>query len=64
MEGEVKMYLDPGSGSLLLQYIIAAVLGVGVFLRLFWGKISGFLKKGSHQEPEIKDDINFGDSDD
>ena len=33
------MYLDPGSGSVLVQIIIGAVLGAGVAVRIFWSKI-------------------------
>lgn len=32
-------YIDPGTGSLLIQGIIAAVVGVGVAVKLFWHKI-------------------------
>lgn len=32
-------YLDPGSGSIIIQLIIAALLGLGVFVRAQWGKI-------------------------
>lgn len=32
-------YLDPGSGSILLQVILAAIIGVGVILRSQWAKI-------------------------
>ena len=34
-------YLDPGSGSLLIQIAIAALLGIGVAVRASWGKIKG-----------------------
>jgi hypothetical protein len=34
-------YLDPGSGSFLLQLAIATVLGLGIALRASWGKIKG-----------------------
>lgn len=34
-------YLDPGSGSFLIQLLIAAVLGLGIALRASWGKIKG-----------------------
>lgn len=40
--GEELAYLDPGSGSFLIQILIAALLGVGVALRASWGKIKGF----------------------
>jgi hypothetical protein len=35
-------YLDPGSGSFLIQLLIAALLGLGVALRASWGKIKGW----------------------
>ena len=33
-------YLDPGSGSFIIQLLIAALLGIGVAVRASWGKIS------------------------
>jgi hypothetical protein len=30
------LYIDPGSGSYLVQLIIAAVLGVGFFFKNIW----------------------------
>jgi hypothetical protein len=35
-------YLDPGSGSFLLQLLIAALLGIGVAIRASWTKIKGW----------------------
>ncbi len=35
-------YLDPGSGSFLIQLLIAALLGVGIAARASWGKIKGW----------------------
>lgn len=32
-------YLDPGSGSLILQMLLAGLLGAGVVIRVFWKKI-------------------------
>ena len=32
-------YLDPGSGSFLIQLLLAAALGVGVAVRIYWTKI-------------------------
>ncbi len=41
-------YLDPGTGSILLQAILAGVAGAGVVFKLFWGRIMGFFhSKGS-----------------
>jgi hypothetical protein len=33
------MYLDPGSGSILIQLLLGAVLAVGIVVRLSWKKI-------------------------
>jgi hypothetical protein len=46
------MYLDPGSGSVLLQLILAGLLGAGVVVRVFWKKIRGLFGKGSIQTEE------------
>jgi hypothetical protein len=47
-------YLDPGSGSFLIQLAIAALLGLGVALRASWGKIRGWF--GIKPKPEEDDD--------
>ena len=36
-------YLDPGSGSFIIQLAIAALLGLGVAVRASWSKISKLL---------------------
>ena len=46
-------YLDPGSGSFLIQLAIAAVVGLAVVLRLQWGKIKKLF--GKAQPPEAED---------
>jgi hypothetical protein len=38
-KGHVYAYLDPGTGSLILQLIIGGLLGSVLFIRLFWGRI-------------------------
>jgi len=35
-------YLVPGSGSFLIQLLIAALLGLAVAVRASWGKIKGW----------------------
>lgn len=32
-------YLDPGTGSMLLQVILGGIAAIGVALKLFWHKI-------------------------
>jgi len=36
-------YLDPGTGSFILQMLIATLLGILLAVRLFWAKIKIFL---------------------
>ncbi len=44
------MYLDPESGSVILQIILAAILGVGVGVRLFWKKIRNLFTRNRKEE--------------
>ena len=46
-------YLDPGTGSMLLQVILGGIAAVGVALKLFWHKIRvalGFSKKPATED--------------
>ena len=36
---EAYAYLDPGSGSIVIQAIIGALVGVGITLKVYWEKI-------------------------
>ena len=38
-------YLDPGSGSYLLQLLIAGALGALFALRLYWKRVKGFFSR-------------------
>ena len=51
-------YLDPGSGSILVQLLISAVIGVGIYLRARWGKVKGWFSRSSGQaeDTELEDD--------
>jgi hypothetical protein len=52
----VLAYLDPGSGSYLLQLLVAAALGGLLLLRLYWSKVKSFLRRvftGREDEPDI-----------
>lgn len=32
-------YIDPGSGSMVIQMLIGALVGVGITLKVYWYKI-------------------------
>lgn len=48
-------YLDPGSGSILLQIIIAAFVGIAFTVKVMWGKISAIFRRGSQTDQEPQD---------
>ena len=49
-------YLDPGSGSYLLQLLIAGLLGGMFAIRASWGKIKNFFRRGPKVEEEVSSD--------
>lgn len=51
-------YLDPGSGSFILQVVIASLVGIGFTLRAYWGKITKYLRKDSQESSEDDLDLN------
>ncbi len=55
-------YLDPGTGSYLIQIIAAALLGALFSLRIFWSKIRRFLNNlFSNKEKKTKEKVNQND---
>jgi hypothetical protein len=49
-------YLDPGSGSMLMQLILGGVAGAVVLLRMYWRKLLMLqpfkIKKSKNDEPK------------
>ncbi len=50
MLDSVAIYLDPGSGYIILQAMIGALVGVGITVKIYWWKIKEKLSKTSKQE--------------
>ena len=44
-------YLDPGSGSLLLQFLLASLVGALFLIRKFWRLILTFLRRVADKLP-------------
>jgi hypothetical protein len=49
-------YIDPGTGSFLVQGIIAAVIGVGVAGKLYWAKIKSIFTGKAITEDDDDDE--------
>jgi len=45
-------YLDPGSGSYLIQIIVASSAGLGYLIKINWKKIRGFFSGRNKQFTE------------
>jgi len=41
----ILLYLDPGSGSFLIQLLIAGLAGAGIAIAVSWAKIKRLFKK-------------------
>ncbi len=46
------IYIDPGSGSYLVQVIIGAVLGIAFFFKNIWAYIKSFFYRPSKKKDE------------
>jgi hypothetical protein len=53
-ETPAHAYLDPGTGSMLLQLLLGGVVGLLTILKLYWHKIKSIFGKGdaSESQPE------------
>lgn len=50
------MYLDPGTGSFIIQMLLAGLLGIAVAVRIYWKKIVAFFNK--NKSGEFQDDLD------
>lgn len=48
----VLAYLDPGTGSMMLQVILGGIAAVGVALKLYWHRFRVALGVGGKEKPE------------
>lgn len=47
-----RAYIDPGTGSILIQGIIAAIAAIGVTLKLYWHRLIALFRRQPEQEVE------------
>jgi hypothetical protein len=59
-------YLDPGSGSFIIQMLLAGLLGIAVGVRIYWKKIVAFFRrgKGAGVQDELDEMDEYGGKDD
>jgi hypothetical protein len=56
---DIFAYLDPGTGSLIMQAIIGGVVAVGVVLKVYWHKIRGIFggKSTKKDSEDLRDEV-------
>lgn len=47
-------YLDPGTGSLILQMLIAGIVGAMFTIKLYWYKLKAFIARLLGEEKETE----------
>ena len=47
-----EAYLDPGTGSMMLQVILGGIAAIGVVIKLYWYKLRVFLGVGKKEKTE------------
>lgn len=54
---DAQAYLDPGTGSMLLQVILGGVAAVGVVIKLYWHKLRVAIGLARKSDPEDEIDL-------
>ena len=49
---EAQAYLDPGTGSMLLQVVLGGIAAVGVAIKLYWHKLRAAFGMARKEDPE------------
>jgi len=53
---DAHAYIDPGTGSYILQLIIAGLVGALFAVKIYWRKIKAFFSNPFSKEQEKEDD--------
>lgn len=59
-EGLRLAYIDPGTGSFIVQVVIATLAGISVALGRYWSRVKGWFRRDAsseaNEEPDQADD--------
>ena len=53
-----QAYLDPGTGTMILQIILGGVAGILVAGKLYWARLKGFLGLSKGEITAIENDVD------
>ena len=54
--GPAHAYVDPGTGTIILQMIIGGVAGALFALKLYWVRVKGFFERFSAKNRSVDDE--------
>jgi hypothetical protein len=52
--GVAHAYLDPGTGSFMLQMLLAGILGALLYIKLAWQNVKDFFQRRFSRDPKPK----------
>ena len=52
---KAQAYIDPGSGSIILQALLGALVAAGASISIYWNKLKDFFKKDKSEDRNKKD---------
>ena len=44
-------YIDPSAGGLLVQILLGGIAGIGVLVKLYWGKLTKLFRREKDDQP-------------
>ena len=53
---EANAYIDPGTGSLLLQGLLAGIAAGAYTLKLYWYKFKNFFSRKNEKQEELEEE--------
>jgi hypothetical protein len=56
LDAVTPYYLDAGTGSMLVQMVVAGVAGLAVFAKVFWAKITRPFRRNRSDAPATERD--------
>ena len=54
LTNEANAYIDPGSGSIIIQAIIGGLAAAGTTITIYWNKIKRFFSKNKKNSDDDK----------
>ena len=52
---DADAYIDPGSGSIILQALLGALAAIGASIYIYWSKFKNFFKRNKKIEKDKKE---------